>query len=70
MDQSGTMQNRRARRAPVLLTASLDVYGVPTSVKLRNLSAEGALVEGASLPEPGATTYFTRNELHVRCKVV
>ena len=64
------MQNRRSRRAPVLLTASIDVRGAPTAVKLRNLSAQGALVEGGCLPEPGSTTYFTRNELHVRCQVV
>jgi hypothetical protein len=70
MDQSGTMQNRRSRRAPVLLTASIDVRGVPTAVKLRNLSATGALIEGGCLPEAGVTTYFTRNELHLRCQVM
>src|SRR4051812_49362085 len=37
MDQSGNMQNRRSRRAPVLLAATLEVRGVPTTVKLRNL---------------------------------
>jgi hypothetical protein len=70
MDQSGTMQNRRSRRAPVLLTASIDVRGVPTAVKLRNLSATGALIEGGCLPEAGETTYFTRRELHLRCQVM
>jgi hypothetical protein len=69
MDQSGTMQNRRSRRAPVLLTASIDVLGVPAPVKLRNLSATGALIEGGCLPPPGETTYFTRRELHLRCEV-
>ena len=32
MDQSGNMQNRRSRRAPVLLAATLEVRGVPTPV--------------------------------------
>jgi hypothetical protein len=70
MDQSGTMQNRRSRRAPVLLTASIDVLGVPEPVKLRNLSASGALIEGNCLPLAGDTTYFTRRELHLRCEVM
>ena len=64
------MQNRRSRRAPVLLTASIDVLGVPAAVKLRNLSSTGALIEGSSLPQAGETTYFTRRELHLRCKVM
>jgi PilZ domain len=69
MDQSGTMQNRRSRRAPVLLTASIDVLGAPAPVKLRNLSSTGARIEGSCLPPPGETTYFTRRELHLRCEV-
>ena len=64
------MQNRRSRRAPVLLTASIDVLGVPAAVKLRNLSSTGALIEGGSLPQAGETTYFTRRELHLRCQVM
>lgn len=70
MDQSGTMQNRRSRRAPVLLTASIVAHGIPTPVRLRNLSASGALIEGARLPEAGETTYFTRNDLRLRCEVM
>jgi hypothetical protein len=70
MDQSGTMQNRRSRRAPVLLAASIDVRGAPVSVKLRNLSAQGALIESEQLPPEGATTFFTRKELRLKCQVV
>ncbi len=69
MDLSGTMQNRRSRRAPVLLAASIDVSGVATPVKLRNLSAQGALIEGERLPREGAITFFTRKELRLRCEV-
>jgi hypothetical protein len=64
------MQNRRSKRAPVLLTASIDVLGVPAPVKLRNLSSTGALIEGGSLPPAGETTYFTRRELHLNCQVM
>src|SRR5437868_4387960 len=70
MDQSGNMQNRRSRRAPVLLAATLEVRGVPTPVKLRNLSAQGALIEGERLPVEGATTVFTRKELRLKCQVM
>jgi hypothetical protein len=70
MDQSGNMQNRHSRRAPVLLAASIDVRGTPVSVKLRNLSAQGALVESEQLPPEGATTFFTRKELRLKCQVV
>ena len=62
-------QNRRGRRSPVLLAASVEVGGVVTSVKLRNLSEEGALVEGDQLPLEGSTTFFERNELRVKSRV-
>ena len=64
------MQNRRSRRAPVLLAASIDVRGVPVSVKLRNLSAQGALIEGEQLPSDGVTTFFSRKELRLKCQVM
>jgi hypothetical protein len=70
MDQSSITQNRRSRRSPVLLAASVDVAGVPEPVKLRNLSEEGALVEGDRLPLEGSTTFFGRNELRVKGRVV
>lgn len=69
MDQSGNL-HRNSRRAPVLLAASIDVRGLPAPVKLRNLSAQGALIEGEQLPPEGATTSFTRQELRLKCKVV
>src|SRR4051794_193444 len=70
MDQSENMQNRNSRRAPVLLAASVDVRGAPAAVKLRNLSAQGALIEGDQLPAEGATTFFTRKELRLKCQVM
>lgn len=63
------MQNRGSRRAPVLLAANIDVRGVAVPVKLRNLSAQGALIEGERLPADGAITYFTRHDLRLRCEV-
>jgi hypothetical protein len=70
MDQSGTMQNRLSRRAPVLLAADIEIRGVATPVKLRNLSSQGALIEGERLPAEGSITYFRRKELRLRCEVM
>ena len=70
MDESGMIQNRRSRRAPVLLAATIEVDGVPQSVKLRNLSEEGALIEGERLPAEGSTCFFQRNDLRLKSRVV
>ena len=40
------------------------------AVKLRNLSEEGALIEGERLPLEGSTTFFERNELRLKSRVV
>ena len=70
MDQSSLAQNRRSRRSPVLLTATIDVGGFPLAVKLRNLSEEGALIEGAGLPAEGTQTIFERNETRLSGRIV
>jgi hypothetical protein len=70
MDQSNIAQNRRSRRSPVLLAASVEVAGAPQAVKLRNLSEDGALIEGERLPLEGTTTFFQRNDLRVKGRVV
>jgi hypothetical protein len=70
MDESITAQNRRQRRSNVLLTAHLELSGRELEVKLRNLSAEGALVEGDTLPVEGAEIRFRRHELAVSGKIV
>ena len=62
-------QNRRSRRSNVLLAASIEVSGASLAVKLRNLSTEGALVEGDDLPVEGSEVQFRRNELSVNSRV-
>ena len=69
MDESSMMQNRRSRRSPVLLAATVDVGGKPVAVKLRNLSEEGALIEGEQLPVEGSSTYFERNDLRIKSRI-
>lgn len=63
-------QNRKSRRSPVYLAASVEIAGVPQPVKLRNLSEEGALIESERLPLEGTTTFFERNELRLKSRVV
>ncbi|HKC03222.1 MAG TPA: PilZ domain-containing protein [Sphingomicrobium sp.] len=63
-------QNRKSRRSPVYLAASVEIAGAPQPVKLRNLSEEGALIEGERLPLEGTTTFFERNELRLKGKVI
>jgi hypothetical protein len=69
MDESSITQNRRSRRSNVLLTATLEVEGEMLAVKLRNLSADGALVEAKLLPAEGSAIMFHRNDLSVRGKI-
>jgi hypothetical protein len=70
MDESSLMKNRRSRRSPVLLAATVEIAGRPVPVKLRNLSEEGALIEGEQLPLEGSSTYFERNELKLKSRIV
>ena len=70
MDESIMTQNRRSRRSNVLLAASIEAFGKAIPVKLRNLSTEGALIEGKNLPLEGAAVVFKRNDLAVDSRVV
>ena len=63
MDASTASQNRRSQRSSVLLAATLETTSGAIPVKLRNLSADGALVEGKNLPIEGTEVLFRRNEL-------
>lgn len=70
MDESSITQNRRSNRSPVLLSAKVDVDGAEVAVVLRNLSVEGALIEGKNLPREGGFTVFKRNDLCVTGHIV
>lgn len=69
MDESGLTQNRRSRRSNVLLKATLEVPGASLPVVLRNLSQDGALVQGEELPEIGMRVLFHRVGLSVPSRV-
>lgn len=69
MDQSSVSQNRRSRRANVLLAASVESTRGELPVRLRNLSADGALIEADSLPRKGEAVLFRRNDIAVAATV-
>lgn len=69
MDESSPTQNRKSRRSNVLMSASLELSGTSLSVKLRNLSADGALVEGDKLPVEGASVLFRKGDLSMAGQV-
>ena len=69
MDESGVTQNRRSRRSNVLLKATLEVPGASLPVVLRNLSQDGALIQGEGFPEEGARVLFHRQGLSVPSRV-
>lgn len=56
---------RRSQRANLLMAATLEHDGGTIAVKLRNLSADGALIEGDDCPPAGAMVIFRKNELEV-----
>ena len=69
MDMSNDTQNRRGRRSNVFLAASIEVSGTVIAVKLRNLSSQGALIEGEGLPVEGSEILFRRKDLSVKGRV-
>lgn len=54
----------------MFLVATLYFGRSTTAVRVRNLSASGALVEGSNLPREGATIMLRRGALEVRGTVV
>ncbi len=65
MDESGITQNRRSRRSHLLMTATLEISGRAVQVKLRNLSSNGAQVEGDQLPIEGTALLFRKGDLAI-----
>jgi len=70
MDESFNGQNRRQRRSQVFIAAALELSGGSHDVKVRNLSVDGALVEGDHLPVEGSEVVFRRQELNVPARVI
>ena len=69
MNEMSATQNRRSSRSNVLLTATVELPGESLAVVLRNLSQEGALVQGKKVPKDGARVLFHRQGLSVPGRV-
>jgi hypothetical protein len=54
---------RSEGRSNVFLTATLHSGASPSPVRIRNLSARGALIEAAKLPPPGSAVRLVRGQL-------
>lgn len=65
MDESNAPQNRKSRRSPVLMSATLESGGRSYKVRLRNFSAGGALIDADHLPEQGSFVLFRRESTMV-----
>ena len=68
-DQSPEIEPTGARsRAPrknLLLSASIEAGGLKAPVRIRNLSENGAMIDGAALPEVGSTLVLRRLEVEI-----
>jgi hypothetical protein len=69
MDESSMTQNRRSRRSNVLMAASIETATGPVAVTLRNLSADGALIEGEGVPAEGYSVVFRKKDLVISGRV-
>lgn len=58
-------EHRSQNRSNVFLSASLLVGATSVSVRVRNMSRRGALLDGGSLPQSGAKVRLVRGELSV-----
>ncbi|WP_114228627.1 MULTISPECIES: PilZ domain-containing protein [Sphingomonas] len=65
VDSSGEAQRRVAERTHLYLAAMLRWDGAESVVRIRNLSAHGAMIEGATLPPPGQLVALSRGQLRV-----
>lgn len=61
---------RREPRTNLFVLATLVASGTANRIKVRNISASGALVEGAVLPRPGAAITLSRGDAALTGRVM
>jgi hypothetical protein len=61
---------RNDARSNVFLAAALSAGSASYAVRIRNISAMGALLDGASLPAAGSVARLRRGRLGVECEIV
>ena len=70
MDQPAESESRLSARTNLFVMAAIFAGLGSEPVKVRNLSSNGALVEGASLPQPGTHVRLCRADLNVEGEIV
>lgn len=63
------MESRRTPRSHVFMSVEIEIAGATRTVKLRDFSENGALVEGDDLPPVGTPIDFRRSDLMVPGRV-
>jgi hypothetical protein len=53
-----------------MLSAVVETAGLSAPVRIRNISATGALIEGAAVPQENASVTLRRNNLSINGKIV
>lgn len=69
MEKSNPSQNRRSRRKTVLLNASIDLSGHMIPARVRNLSAEGVLIEANQPPVEGTEVIIRKGGMSLAGRV-
>lgn len=70
MFEGKAVTNRTEQRSHVLMRCELEVAGECRTVKLRNLSSHGAMVEDEDLPLVGSPVLFRKDDIKVSGIVV
>lgn len=60
---------RRSPRTNLLLSATAEMGGRVADVRIRNVSATGALIEGAGLPDVGGRLLLRRGEMQIGAEI-
>ena len=69
MTADSSKDSRAGARSNVFLTATLDSGARSYPVRIRNISREGALLEGDELPPPGCSIRLRRGHMQARGEV-
>nr|WP_256731371.1 PilZ domain-containing protein [Sphingomonas sp. dw_22] len=68
--ETGAGQQPRLPRKNLLLGATIEAGALRASVRLRNISGSGAMLEGPALPDPGIKLILRRSDIQMGATVV
>ena len=69
-EEPGGGEQRRAPRSNLFLAASIEADGVNAPVRIRNLSATGALLESPAFPPIGSQVTLKRQKVEIVAEIV